>query len=131
MNTIENKFVPLADVVTEFCESAEGKDLFEKLKKQKEEDEARWNLRNCHRLAQEHLAAETSFSCAAHRFVRLNEMRSEWDSDGFDQSDFDDTYEEYHDYVLRAAEHIKAYRARKKVLQQAVIKQDKKRKRSV
>lgn len=129
MNTIENKFVPLPDIVTEFCESAEGKDLFEMLKKQKEEDEARWNLRNCHKLAEEHMAVEASFSCAAHRFVRLNGMRSEWGSDSFDNAAFDVLYEEYHDYVLRAAEHIKAYRARRQVLQRAVIKQDKLRKR--
>jgi hypothetical protein len=131
MNTIENTFVPLSEIVTEFCQSTEGKDLFERLKNQKEEDEARWNLRNCHELTEEHMAAEANFSCAAHRFVGLNGMRSEWGSDGFDDYAFDDLYEEYHDYVLRAAEHIKAYRARRKVLQRAVIKQDKLRKRGM
>lgn len=131
MNTIENKFVPLADIVTEFCESAEGKDLFEMLKKQKEEDEARWNLRNCFSLTQEHMAADTNFSCAMHRFIALNGMRAEWDNEGSCPSEFDDFYEEYHDYVLSAAAHIKAYRARRKVLQRAVIKQDRKRNRGM
>lgn len=127
MNTNNNNFVPLTDFVNEFCNSDEGKQLFAGLKAKKQADPARFELQYNLKISQEHLAIEANFSCAMHRFLALNEMRSDWDGDGFEQSDFDKLYEEYHDYVLAAARHVKAYRAQKKTLQQAILKQSKKR----
>jgi hypothetical protein len=131
MNAIQKKFVPLVDVIEQFSNSDEGKKIFLDLKNKKEADPARFNLQYSKKLIDEHMAADTNFSCAMHRFIALNQMRSEWgnDSETFDDAKFDVLYEEYHSHVLAAARHIKAYKAHKKMLENAVIRQDKKRKR--
>ena len=131
MNTIEKKLVPVVDIVEQFNASDEGKSLFLELRKKKQNDPARFNRQYSPKLIQEHLAAEASFGCAMHRFIALNEMRSEWvgDIQNYDNSDFDKFYEEYHDYVLAAARHVQAYRAHRRALDMAIIKQDKQRKR--
>ena len=131
MNADKNGVVRLVDVVNNLSETEECKNLVAAMKEKQKADPARYNLQFNYKSLQEHLAAETNFYCAMYRFLALNEMRSEWASNAgnYDKSEFVALYEEYHSYVLAAAQHIKAYRAHKKMLQNAVIKQDKRRKR--
>ncbi len=131
MSATERNFIPLSDFVNDFCESQEGLHLLKDLKKQKEEDPARFNLRFNYKLTSDRQSADINMMCAMDRFKALEELRSEWEngSDKFCTSDFDELFEEYHDYIIAAGAYVKAYRARRKALQQEVIKQDRKRKR--
>jgi hypothetical protein len=131
MNTIGKKLVPLADIIKKFNESAEGKDFHEKLKKQEENDPARFNLKFDYQLKIDRQSADCNFLCAMDRFTSLEEMRSEWRNgdEHFSKPQFDEIFEEYQEYIIAAAQHVQSYRKRKKVLQRAVTKQDKLRKR--
>lgn len=124
MSANNNKFVPIGELI----DSNEFMKIVNELRGKTSSKSSKNNIELNHKLTQEHLGAEANFGCAMHRFIALNEMRSDWSGDGFEQSDFDQIYDEYHDYVLAAARHVKAYRAHKKTLQQAVTKQGKKRK---
>jgi hypothetical protein len=130
MSATERNFIPLSDFVNDFCKSPEGLQLLNNFKKQKDEDPARFNLRFDYKLTSDRQSADINIMCAMDRFNALEELRSEWQngSDKFCKSEFNDLFEEYHDYIIAAGDFVKAYRARKNMLQQEVIKQDKKRK---
>jgi hypothetical protein len=129
MNYENTNWAPLTDIVESIANSEELKDAFEILNRRKIDDPARFELQYSKILIDQNMSAEANVSCAVSRFFALNDMRANCFEDDFDQSKFDELYEEYHDYVLAAAKNIKRYRDHRKVLLKKVRRQDQLNKR--
>jgi hypothetical protein len=130
MNYENKKWVPLTDVVKRIASSEKMQDTFKELNLRKVADPARFELQYSKILIDQHMSAEVNVGCAVSRFFAINDMRAHWFDDDFDQSEFDNLYEEYHDYVLAAANNIKRYRDHRKVLLKKIKRQDQLNKRS-
>ena len=119
------KFVSLADVISDFVNSEEGKRFKEQQLAERAKSPARYNLKHDMQAFQYTQAADCNFSCAMHRFQTLNQMRKEWERNpDIMHEDFDELYDEYQQYVLDAADYIRKYKERKALLEQAVIDED-------
>jgi hypothetical protein len=116
MNYEKTTWVPLADVIENISKSKEMQDVLAELNRRKSADPARFELQYSKFLTDQHMAAEMKMSRAVSRFFALNDMRSNCFEDDFDQAEFDRLYEEYHDYVIAAAQNIKSYRDHREFL---------------
>lgn len=116
MNHEKTTWVPLTDVVENLSKSHEMQNVLAELKLKKSADPARFDLQYSKTLTDQHMAAEVNMSCPFSRFIALNDMRSNCFEDDFDQAEFDALYEEYHDYVIAAAQNIKQYRDHRELL---------------
>ena len=123
-------YVSLADVAADFANSDRGKQLKAELERFKAESPARYRRKYSYKLTQSHLSAECNFACAVDRFELLNQMRSQrYEGLEIDRECFDELYEEYHQFVLDAAEEIRQYHQHRELLDQAILDEDAQRER--
>lgn len=120
----KSNVVSLADTVKKFVNSKEGKELKSKFDAERSESPARFAKKHDFQAMQAHMAADANFSCAMYRFQVLTSMRKDWEKTGEMHEQFDEIHEEYQKYALEAADHIRQYRERIAVLDQAIIDED-------